>query len=62
MEAEARAYSASTAFALLQVGPGGPHRGIIGHVVVSSEQLHFLPAKQEPFVHLGRATGRGAVQ
>lgn len=43
MEAEPSSHSPSSAFPLLQIGFGCPHRGIVCHVVVSSEQLHLLP-------------------
>ena len=44
MEAVARADPASSTTPLLQVGVGGPHRGVVGEVVMRGEQLHFGPA------------------
>lgn len=35
--------TSSSPTALLQVGPGGPHCGIVGHVVVGGEQLDLGP-------------------
>ena len=46
VKAESRAYTASSSFPLLKVCFRCPYCSIIGHIVVSSEQLHFLP-KQE---------------
>lgn len=43
VKAEARPYAASSSFPLLEVCFGCPNCSIIGHIVVSSEQLHFLP-------------------
>ena len=44
VEAEAGPDPARSPLPLLQVGPGGPHRGVVGHVVVGREQLHLLPS------------------
>ena len=44
VEAEAGPDAARSPLPLLQVGPGGPHRGVVGHVVVGREQLHLLPS------------------
>ena len=41
MEAEARLDTAGATLALLQVGLGAPHGGVVGHVVVGREQLHL---------------------
>lgn len=46
-EAESRSDASSAAFPLLQVGLGGPHCGVVGHVVVGGEQLHFLPTRTQ---------------
>lgn len=43
VEAEPRSDSAGSTFPLLQVGLGGPDGGVVGHIVVGGEQLHFLP-------------------
>lgn len=50
VKAKPRPYTASSSFPLLKVCFGGPHCGVVGHVVVSSEQLHLLP-KQERVVN-----------
>lgn len=52
MKAEARSDSAGSAFALLQVGLGRPHGGVVGHVVVGGEELHLLPVE----THTHRST------
>ena len=35
--------AASTATPLFQVGAGGPHSGVVSHVVVGGEQLYLGP-------------------
>ena len=43
VEGKARPDAAGPTTPLFQVGLGGPHRGVVGHVVVGSEQLHLGP-------------------
>lgn len=45
MEGEPGTYTTRPALTLLQVGFGAPHSGVIGHVVVRGEKLHFSSAK-----------------
>lgn len=52
VKAEAGSDSASSPLPLLKVGLGGPHCGIVCHVVVRSEQLHFLLAGVEDKDHI----------
>lgn len=43
VETESRPHTASSSFPLLKVCFRCPYCSIVGHIVVSSEQLHFLP-------------------
>ena len=47
VEAVARSDPPRSPAALLQVGAGGPHRGVVGHVVVRCEQLDLGPVGAE---------------
>ena len=54
VEAEAGPDAAGPPLPLLQVGLGGPDRGVVGHVVVGREQLHLLPAHTHTHTHTHR--------
>lgn len=51
VKTESGSDSARPPFPLLQVGFGGPHGGVVSHVVVRCEQFHLLPAHTETYTH-----------
>ena len=46
VEGKARPDAAGPTPPLFQVGLGGPHCGVVGHVVVGREQLHLGPSQK----------------
>lgn len=50
VKAKSRPHTASSSFPLLEICFRCPHCGIVGHIVVSSEQLHFLPRQEKVII------------